>query len=258
MGLLNFLAIVFVIILLHELGHLLMAKKYGVRVNTFSVGFGPRIIGIKFYKRRYSIRIGNRMPNNPAIWFRKNITEYRIAPLLLGGFCALEGELKSTGKIYELASKPFNQKVQIALAGVSVNFITGVLALFGIGVKNHGFILGIKNTTSLIYQSIGSLFTGIYLFFTNPTNLTSAGEVNQIMNHLSFEYILAYFGVFSILMAIINFFPIPALDGSLPFIWLIDRWTKGKAYNMLKFIWVMSFITLMILQIIILYFWIFS
>ena len=58
MGLLIFWAIVFVIVVLHELGHLLMAKKYGVRVNTYSIGFGPRIIGIKFYNGKCSWRFG--------------------------------------------------------------------------------------------------------------------------------------------------------------------------------------------------------
>jgi membrane-associated protease RseP (regulator of RpoE activity) len=257
MGLLIFWAIIFVIIVLHEGGHLLMAKKYGVRVNTFSIGFGPRIIGVKFYKGQISWRIGNKLPTNTKVWFRKDNTEYRLAPIPFGGFCSLEGEMVSTGKPYELASKPFGQKLQIVLAGVTMNFITGLLVLFGIAIKNLGFIEGIKNTIIMIYQTIVSFWVGIYLLCIGQTGITKASEVNQLMSNLSIEYILAYFGVFSVLMGIINLAPIPALDGSLPFLWVIEKLTGGKASKLLQIIWFIGFVLLMILQVIIFYFWIF-
>jgi membrane-associated protease RseP (regulator of RpoE activity) len=257
MGLLIFWAIIFVIIVLHEGGHLLMAKKYGVRVNTYSIGFGPRIIGVKFYKGQISWRIGNKLPTNTKVWFRKDNTEYRLAPVPFGGFCSLEGEMISTGKPYELASKPFGQKVAIALAGVGMNFITGLLVLFGIAIKNLGFIEGIKNTIIMIYQTIVSFWVGIYLLCIGQTGITKAGEVNQIMSNLSIEYILAYFAIFSILMGIINLAPIPALDGSLPFLWVIEKLTGGKASKLLQIIWFIGFVLLMILQVVIFYFWIF-
>ena len=258
MGLFIFWLIIFVIIVMHELGHLLMAKKYGVRVNTYSIGFGPRIIGVKFYKGQISFRIGNKLPTNTKIWFRKDNTEYRIAPVLFGGFCSLEGEIKSTGKPYELASKPFGQKVVIALAGVGINFITGLLALFGIAIKNQGFTEGIKNTIIMVYQTIVSLFVGIYLLCSDGAEITKASEVNQLMSNMNIEYIIAYFGLFSVIMAVINAFPFwPCLDGSLPVAWLIEKLTKGKASNILQYIWIAGFIILMILQVIIFYFWIF-
>jgi len=253
MGLLIFWAILFTIIVCHELGHLLMAKKYGVRVNVYSIGFGPRIIGVKFYKRQISWRIGNRIPTNTKVWFRKDNTEYRIAPIFFGGFCSLEGELKSTGKPYELATKPLSQKIQIILAGVGLNFITGFLALLGIAIKNHGFINGLKYISIFIYQIFFNLF---YALCTGQIEITTAKGVNTLMSGLSFEIVLAYFGFLSILMAIFNVMPIPALDGSYPCYWLIEKISKGKATKALKIIWFISFILLMILQVIILYFWI--
>jgi membrane-associated protease RseP (regulator of RpoE activity) len=257
MGLLTFFVITFVIVLLHELGHLLMAKKYGVRVNTYCIGFGPRVIGVKFYNGKASFRIGNKQPTNIAIWSMEDITEYRIAPIFFGGFCALAGEMESTGKDYELASKPFSQKLQIALAGVGINFVTGLVALFGIAIKNLGFVQGIKNTLIMVYQTITSLFTGIYLLCTGGAGITKASEVNQLMSGISIEYVIAYFGVFSVLMGIINCIPFPCTDGSLPFLWIIEKITKGKASNILQTIWVLGFIILMLLQVIIFYFWIF-
>jgi regulator of sigma E protease len=257
MGLLIFFGILFVIIMLHEYGHLLMAKKYGVRVHIFSVGFGPRIIGVKFYKGQISWRIGNKIPTNTKVWFRNDNTEYRIAPIPFGGFCALSGEIENTGKHYELSAKPFSQKLQIALAGVGVNFITGVGALLIIAIKNLGFIQGIKNTIIMVYQTITGLFTGLYLLCMGGVEITKAREVNQLMSNISIEYVIVYFGVFSILMAICNFLPFPCLDGSLPLVWLIEKLTKGKASKILQTIWVLGFIILMILQVIVFYFWIF-
>ena len=256
MGLLIFGIIIFVIIMLHEFGHLLAAKFYGVRVKTWSVGFGPRLVGIKFYKGKISWRFGKFMPTNSRVWFRKNNTEYRIAPIPLGGFCSMAGELKSTGKSYELSAKPFGQKVAIALAGVAINFITGLLALLGIGIKNYGFVEGIKNTVIILYQMIINLWVGLYLLCTNQIGITTASEVNQLMMGINFEYILICFGIFSILMAIINSLPYPCLDGSLPLLWILEKITKGKASKLLQLIWFIGFIILMVLQVIILYYWV--
>jgi len=258
MGLLIFWSIIFVIIILHEAGHLLVAKKYGVRVKTYSIGFGPRLIGIKFYKGEVSIRIWKFMPTNSKAWFRKDNTEYRLAPIPFGGFCDISGELESTGKSYELASKPFKQKLAIALAGVGVNFITGLLILFGIGIKNNGFIEGIKSIATMIYLVVINFCISISLLFTGNLEVTTAGELNQIMANFNIEYILIYFGIFSVLMALVNALPFPALDGSLPFLWFLEKITNGKASKLLKIIWFTGFIVLMILQLVILYFWIFG
>jgi len=238
--------------------NLVICLWLSVRVKTYSIGFGPRIFGIKFYKGKYSIRIGNRMPTNPNIWFRKDNTEYRLAPIFLGGFCALEGELKSIGKEYELASKPFGQKLQIALAGVGLNFLTGLLAIFSIAIKNKDFLLGLKNTAIMVYSLIRDIIIGLYLLCTFQVEITTASDVNQIMSNISLEYIIIYFGIFSILMAFFNSIPFPCLDGSLPFMWILEKLTKGKISNILQFIWFIGFVVLMILQFVILYFWIFS
>jgi membrane-associated protease RseP (regulator of RpoE activity) len=138
-----------------------------------------------------------------------------------------------------------------------MNFMSGLLVLFGIAIKNLGFIEGIKNTIIMIYQTTISFCVGIYLLCTGQVIMTKASEVNQLMSNLSMEYILAYFAIFSILMGIINIFPFPSLDGSLPFLWIIEKLTGGKASKVLQYVWFIGFILLMILQVVVLYFWIF-
>lgn len=258
MGLLIFWGIIFMIVVLHELGHLLVAKKIGVRVKTYSIGFGPRIIGIKFYKGKVSFRVGKFNPTNSGVWFRKDNTEYRLAPILFGGFCDLAGELKGTGKDYEFSSRPFRQKLAVAFAGIGMNILTGFLALFSISIKNLGFIEGIKKAIFVTYLAINGLFVGIYSLFTHNAQITTASEVNILMTNLNMEYIVLYFGLFSILMALVNAIPFPALDGSLPFLWIFEKLLGKERSKYVQFIWFIGFVLLMVLQVVVLYFWIFG
>ncbi|HVN68484.1 MAG TPA: M50 family metallopeptidase [Candidatus Binatia bacterium] len=68
---LTFLVMLSVLIVLHELGHFVVARRSGVRVTEFAVGFGPRLVGWT------SPRTG---------------TQYSIRALPIGGYCAMEGE----------------------------------------------------------------------------------------------------------------------------------------------------------------------
>jgi len=262
MGLLTFGYILFVIIMLHELGHLLAAKFFGVRVKTYSIGFGWRIIGFKFWnkgcgKLHIAFRLFNFKPYNKVLWECKNVTEYRLSLVPFGGFCDIAGETKSTGKKYELSSKPFYQKTIIALAGVTVNIITGIIVLTGVMIKNFGFKSGIIETFNFIYNFVVGTFVAIAQIFTGNVELSNASDINVMMSNIGFEYVLIYFAVFSIIMSIVNLIPFPALDGSLPLLWILEKWTKNKANKLLHGIWLGGFVILMLLQVIVLYFWIF-
>ena len=105
------------LIFIHELGHFLVAKKIGVRVHAFSLGFGPAII-------------------------RKQIgeTDYRISLIPLGGYVKLAGEQRdesNTGEEWEFMSKKPWQRAAVLIAGVSCNTILAFVAFiiaFRVGV----------------------------------------------------------------------------------------------------------------------------
>src|SRR2546425_12425735 len=103
-----------VIIVIHELGHFLVAKFFKIKVETFSVGFGPRLIG-----------------------FRKGETDYRISAFPLGGYVKMAGETPMdtiTGEAYEFLSKPKWQRFLVAAAGPAMNVIVAaglVACLYG-------------------------------------------------------------------------------------------------------------------------------
>ncbi len=100
------------IVLLHEFGHYIAAKAFGVRVEVFSIGFGKRLVG-----------------------FRKGETDYRISALPFGGYVRMTGEnpLEArTGDPHEFMSHPRWQRFVIAAAGPAVNIILAVVLLAGV------------------------------------------------------------------------------------------------------------------------------
>jgi len=105
------------LIFIHELGHFLVAKKIGVRVHAFSLGFGPAIISKQYGE-----------------------TEYRVSLIPLGGYVKLAGEQRedsNTGEAWEFMSKKPWQRAAVLVAGVTCNtilaFILFIVA-FNVGV----------------------------------------------------------------------------------------------------------------------------
>ncbi|MDE0317616.1 MAG: RIP metalloprotease RseP [Candidatus Poribacteria bacterium] len=105
------------LIFIHELGHFLAAKRAGIKVNTFSIGFGPKIVG-----------------------FRRGDTEYKLSWLPFGGYVQMEGENPSeqTGAEGEFASASLGKRAFVVIAGPAVNLLFGVLAywcVFSVGLN---------------------------------------------------------------------------------------------------------------------------
>jgi regulator of sigma E protease len=94
------------LIFIHELGHFFAAKRCGIRVEKFSIGFGPKLIG-----------------------FQRGETEYCISALPFGGFVKMAGESpdEQKGEEGEFASAPVGHRIYVAIAGPVMNFITGII-----------------------------------------------------------------------------------------------------------------------------------
>ena len=108
----NFIVVLSVLVLFHELGHYVAARYFGVTVESFSIGFGPRILGIK-----------------------KNGTDFKVCLLPLGGYVKMAGSTMvgpPTGDPGELTSKPRWQRLVIASMGPIFNFILAVGLLAGL------------------------------------------------------------------------------------------------------------------------------
>src|SRR5208282_4086188 len=99
-----------VMVLVHEWGHFVVARLFSVRVETFSVGFGPRLTG-----------------------WRRGPTDYRISALPLGGYVKMAGDTPEedrAGAPDEFLSKPRWQRALILLAGPSMNVVSAVVIFF--------------------------------------------------------------------------------------------------------------------------------
>ena len=104
---LAFLFVLGVLVFIHELGHFLAARRLGVRVLTFSLGFGPKILK-----------------------FKRGDTEYCISAVPLGGYVKMAGENPDdprTGKPDEFLSKTKWERFQILIMGPVMNLILAVV-----------------------------------------------------------------------------------------------------------------------------------
>ncbi len=112
MTLIYFIILLGVLIFVHELGHFIAAKSMGVRVLTFSLGFGPRVLGKK---------IGD--------------TDYRLSALPLGGYVKMAGEDPSQPptdeeRDYSFLSQKNWKKIVIVGAGPVFNLVFAILVLW--------------------------------------------------------------------------------------------------------------------------------
>lgn len=130
-----------ILVAVHEMGHLLAAKYFGMRVEQFSIGFPPKI------------------------WsFTKGGTEYALSAIPLGGYVKISGmidesldteAMKQEPQPWEFRSKPAWQRLIVMLGGIIVNVIVGILIFIGVTYtygdayvlkdeinKNGGFYVG--------------------------------------------------------------------------------------------------------------------
>ena len=113
-----FLAILFVLVLVHELGHFVMAKWTKMRVDEFAIGFPPRLI---------SKRIGE--------------TAYSLNLLPIGGYVKIFGENgedelvpNETEKNRAFTARPRHHQALVLIAGVVMNVLTAWLIFFAIAM----------------------------------------------------------------------------------------------------------------------------
>jgi len=121
---LAFLAGLAALIFVHELGHFLAARKVGVVVEKFALGFGPKIVG-----------------------FTKGGTEYLIAAIPLGGYVKMKGEEIEDGPVDEQGSfsaAPVGHRLLIAFAGPLFNI------LFAIGIYYFVYLAGVPALSPVV------------------------------------------------------------------------------------------------------------
>jgi regulator of sigma E protease len=145
---------------LHEAGHMLAAKFFGMRVEKYSIGFPPKVFGFKYGE-----------------------TEYSLGAIPLGGFVKISGmidesmdkeAMKLPPKEYEFRSKPAWQRLIVMMGGIIVNVITGIIIFVAL-VYSYGekfYTMDEVNKYGIVAHEIGQeigLKTGDKIVAINDT-----------------------------------------------------------------------------------------
>jgi len=129
-----FVIILSVIVFVHELGHFLVARFFGVKTDEFGFGLPPRIIGIvKNDEGRWEIVKGGSKKE-----FRRMILSLNWIPV--GGFVAIKGENGEEAEVQDsFGSKPIWQRISMISAGVVMNIVLAFVIL------TFGFLVGLPS-----------------------------------------------------------------------------------------------------------------
>ena len=127
------------LIFIHEFGHYITARIFGVTITEFSIGFGPELVSYES---------------------KKTGIKYKLAAFPLGGFVAMVGEDEESDDPNAFGKKPAWQRFIITAAGAAVNIIAGVLAMIvivsfiNIGNTTYGAPMDDELLHNLGYETV--------------------------------------------------------------------------------------------------------
>ena len=118
LGVLLFAVGIALTIALHEAGHMLTARAFGMRVRRYFIGFGPKLVSTT-----------------------RGHTEYGVAAVPFGGFCEIAGmtahdEVTEEEAPHAMRNKPAWQRIIVLSGGVIVNLLLGMVILYGVAVTS--------------------------------------------------------------------------------------------------------------------------
>ena len=232
-----FIVVFTIVVLVHELGHFIAARKAGIKVYEFSIGF----------------------PFSPKIFtlFRHKETEFTLRLLPLGGFVSFSKDGNEDAK--ELFEASYFKRASIMSAGSLFNIAFAFLVfipVFAFG-KHIPFIDAIMSSI----QTLWAILSGTAAFILNifsgsgsmeglagPIGIASmAGQAASkgILNLMYFT------GILSMSLGIMNLIPLPALDGGQLFMLFIESIRKKplslKTYQVVNLLGLSLFIILTVL-----------
>ncbi|MGA2450719.1 MAG: RIP metalloprotease RseP [Polyangiaceae bacterium] len=162
--LLYFVLLVSSLIFIHESGHFAFAKIFGVKVLTFSIGFGPRVLRL-----------------------RGQETEYCLALLPFGGFVTMLEESKTTEPILpEERGRTFEaqalwKRVVIVLAGPAMNLLFPIALYTSVYLEETDFLAPSVGTVDPTMPAYGKLEAGDTITSVDGVSVTSFAEVRRIV-----------------------------------------------------------------------------
>ncbi len=163
MDLLYFVLLVGVLIFVHELGHFACAKAFGVRVLTFSIGFGPRV---------FSARVGE--------------TQYVLSLLPVGGYVTLLGEgphelVRDSDREHSFSEQPLLKRLMIVFAGPAMNLLLPLVLFFVVALNDPALPAPVIGTVVAGEPADGSLVPGDRVLTVDGTEIRSFDDLTRIV-----------------------------------------------------------------------------
>ncbi len=163
MDLLYFVILVSSLIFVHELGHFAVAKAFGVKVITFSLGFGPKVLRL-----------------------RGRETEYCISLLPLGGYVKMLEETKTDIVMPEDRHRTFEsltlyKRILVVLAGPLMNLVFPVLLYFSVFMTDGPFLPPTVGVVLPNHPADGKLFPGDRVMAVNGEEVGTFDELKRIV-----------------------------------------------------------------------------
>ncbi len=163
MDLLYFVILVSTLIFVHELGHFMFAKAFGVKVLTFSLGFGPKLLKL-----------------------RGRETEYCISLLPFGGYVKMLESSKSDIVLPEDRKRTFEslsltKRIIVVLAGPAMNLIFPVLLYFSVFVGDGPFLAPTVGIVLPDHPADGKLMPGDRIMAVNGEDVGTFDEVKRLI-----------------------------------------------------------------------------
>ena len=155
------------LILIHEAGHLIVAKLCKVKVNEFAIGFGPTIFSKQGPETKYALRL-----------------------IPLGGFCNMEGEEQRSESKGSFSEASVPKRIAIVVAGATVNIIFGLLVYFILMASTGNYVTNIVDNSldGYVAQQIG-LKQGDKIVQINNKKINNRYDLNNILEKSNGEEI---------------------------------------------------------------------
>lgn len=148
-----------IMVLVHELGHFIVAKLCRIKVNEFSIGMGPALL--KFGKKE---------------------TQYSLRALPIGGYVAMEGEDEESEDSRSFRNAAIPKRLLVMVAGAFMNFVLGFLALVIVTASNPAFA---STTVGEFMEGASTQQSGLQV---NDTILRVNGRRTFVLTDVFYEF----------------------------------------------------------------------
>jgi regulator of sigma E protease len=171
------------IIVIHELGHFMLAKANGVFVTEFSVGMGPRILSLVKTKNRYHLQVNlshHDIETNVEI---KENTIYSWKVLPIGGSCMMLGEDETSDDDRAFNKKGVWGRISVIFAGPLFNFILAfILSMFVVGAVGYDPAYVTEVSSNSPAEEVG-IQTGDIITEINGKNINLGREIATFLQY---------------------------------------------------------------------------